>query len=43
MNQLSTAKRVQVVAILVEGDRINSIVHMTVVAKHTILKLLEDT
>jgi hypothetical protein len=42
MNRLSTSKRVQVVAALVEGSRINSIVLMTGVAKHTILKLLED-
>jgi IS1 family transposase len=42
MNRLSTAKRVQVVAALVEGSSINSIVRMTGVAKHTILKLIED-
>ncbi len=42
MNRLSTAKRVQVVAALVEGSSINSIVRMTGVAKHTILKLVED-
>lgn len=42
MNRLSTTKRVQVVAALVEGTIINSIVRMTGVAKHTILKLLED-
>jgi IS1 family transposase len=42
MNRLSTAKRVQVVAALVEGSSINSIVRMTGVAKHTILNLLED-
>jgi len=42
VNRLSTAKRVQVVAALVEGTSINAIVRMTGVAKHTILKLLED-
>jgi IS1 family transposase len=42
MNSLCAAKRVQVVAALVEGSSINSIVRMTGVAKHTILKLLED-
>lgn len=42
MNRLNTAKRVQVVAALVEGSSINSIVRMTGVAKHTILKLIED-
>ena len=42
MNRLSTAKRVQVVAARVEGSSINSIVRMTGVAKHTVLKLVED-
>jgi len=42
VNRLSVAKRVQVVAALVEGSSINSIVRMTGVAKHTILNLLED-
>jgi IS1 family transposase len=42
MNRLTTQKRVQAVAALVEGSSINSIVRMTGVAKHTILKLLED-
>ena len=42
MNRLNTAKRVQVVSALVEGNSINSIERMTGVAKHTILKLLED-
>jgi IS1 family transposase len=42
MNRLSTAKRAQVVAALVEGSSINAIGRMTGVAKHTILKLLED-
>ena len=42
MNRLSTAKRVQVLAALVEGNSINSIVRMTGVAKHTVLKLIED-
>jgi IS1 family transposase len=42
MNQLNTAKRAQVISALVEGSSINSIVRMTGVAKHTVLKLLED-
>ena len=42
MNRLPLQKRVQVVAALVEGSSINSIVRMTGVAKHTILNLLED-
>ena len=42
MNRLTTAKRVQVVAAVVEGTSINAIVRMTGVAKHTVLKLLED-
>ena len=42
VNRLSTAKRVQVISALVEGASINAIVRVTGVAKHTILKLLED-
>jgi len=42
MNRLNTAKRAQVIASLVEGGSINSIVRITGVAKHTILNLLED-
>lgn len=42
MNRLSMAKRVQVVSALVEGVSINAACRMTGVAKHTILKLLED-
>jgi len=42
MNRLSTAKRVQVVSALVEGVSINATCRMTGVAKHTVLKLLED-
>jgi IS1 family transposase len=42
MNRLPIARQVQVVSALVEGSSINSIVRMTGVAKHTILKLLED-
>jgi IS1 family transposase len=42
MNRLGTAKRVQVVSALVEGNSINAIVRMTGVAKHTVLKLVED-
>jgi IS1 family transposase len=42
VNRLSTAKRVQVVSALVEGNSINAICRMTGVAKHTVLKLIED-
>jgi IS1 family transposase len=42
MNRLSLTKRVQVVSALIEGNSINAIVRMTGVAKHTVLKLLED-
>lgn len=40
MNQLSTAKRAQVIRSLVEGNSIRSTVRMTGVAKNTIVKLL---
>ncbi len=40
MNKLSTAKRVAVVAALVEGNSIRATVRMTQVSKPTILKLL---
>lgn len=42
MNRLSNAKRVQVVAALVEGTSINAACRMTGVAKHTVLNLLRD-
>jgi len=42
MNKLTIQKRVQVVAALVEGSSINSVVRMTGVSKPTILKLLAD-
>lgn len=42
MNRLSTIKRAQVVAGLVEGNSINAVCRMTGVAKHTVLKLLVD-
>jgi IS1 family transposase len=42
MNQLSMAKRVQVIAALVEGNSIRSTERMTGVAKNTILHLLAD-
>lgn len=42
MNKLSTAKRVAVVAALVEGSSIRATVRMTDVSKPTILKLLAD-
>ena len=32
----------QVISVLVEGNTINAIVQMTGIAKHTVLKLLED-
>src|SRR5947208_2206825 len=42
MNRLDNAKRAQVVAALVEGNSIRSIVRMTGVAKNTIAKLLVE-
>ena len=42
MNRLSTARRIQVVAALVEGNSIRATVRMTDVSKPTILKLLAD-
>jgi hypothetical protein len=42
MNKLSNAKRVQVVAALVEGNSIRATVRMTGVAKNTVTKLLVD-
>ncbi len=42
MNCLSTQKREQIVAALVEGSSINATCRMTGVAKHTVLKLLKD-
>jgi IS1 family transposase len=42
MNSLSTEKRVQVVASLVEGNSIRATVRMTGVAKNTVVKLLVD-
>lgn len=42
MNRLSTAKRVQVIAALVEGNSINATCRMFGVGKHTVLRLLED-
>lgn len=42
MNRLAVEKRVQVLGAPVEGSSINSIVRITGVAKHTILKMLED-
>jgi hypothetical protein len=42
MNRLSTQKRAQVISALVEGNSINAVVRMTGVAKHTVLKLIED-
>jgi len=42
MNRLTTEKRSQVIAALVEGNSIRSTVRMTGVAKNTVLKLLGD-
>src|SRR5688500_4012530 len=42
MNKLSTQKRTQVVAALVEGASINSVARMTGVTKQTILRLIAD-
>jgi IS1 family transposase len=42
MNQLSTAKRAQIIAALVEGNSIRSTVRMTGASKNTIAKLLVE-
>ena len=42
MNKLSTGKRAQIVAALVEGNSIRATVRMTGVAKNTIVKLIEE-
>lgn len=42
MNRLNRTKQAQVIAALVEGNSIRSTERMTGVAKHTILRLLED-
>src|SRR5882672_4850915 len=42
MNRLSTAKRIAVVAALVEGNSVRATARMTDVSKPTILKLLAD-
>lgn len=42
MNQLTQAKRVQIIAALVEGNSIRATCRMTDVAKGTVLKLLVD-
>jgi IS1 family transposase len=42
MNRLSTERRAQVVACLVEGNSIRATVRMTGVAKNTVVKLLAD-
>jgi transposase len=42
MNKLSTEKRVQIVAALVEGNSINATSRMVGVSNNTVLKLLAD-
>lgn len=42
MNRLSTAKRAQVIAALIEGNSINATCRMLGVGKRTVLRLLED-
>jgi IS1 family transposase len=42
MNRLSTTKRTQVIAALVEGNSINATCRMFGVGKHTVLRLLEE-
>ena len=42
MNQLSTARRTQIIAALIEGNSINATCRMLGVGKHTVLRLLED-
>src|SRR5581483_500172 len=42
MNRLKIEKRIQVLSSLVEGVSINATCRMTGVAKHTVLKLLEE-
>jgi IS1 family transposase len=42
MNQLSTTKRAQIIAALIEGNSINATCRMLGVGKHTVLRLLED-
>ena len=42
MNRLTKEKRAQIVAALVEGSSINSVVRMTGVTKQTILRLIAD-
>src|SRR5437773_6883028 len=42
MNQLSTGRRCQIIAALVEGNSINATCRMLGVGKHTVLRLLKD-
>src|SRR3954464_13460084 len=42
MNQLTPAKRAQVISCLVEGNSIRATVRMTGIAKNTVTKLLVD-
>jgi uncharacterized protein YerC len=42
MNRLTSAKRAQILGMMVEGNSIRAIVRMTGASKNTIVKLLED-
>jgi IS1 family transposase len=42
VNRLSTTKRAQIIAALIEGNSINATCRMLGVGKHTVLRLLED-
>jgi hypothetical protein len=42
MNRLSTSRQGQAVSALVEGSSINGTCRMIGIAKHTVLKLLQD-
>ena len=42
MNKLTQAKRVQIIAALVEGNSIRATCRMTGAAKGTVIKLLEE-
>jgi transposase len=42
MNRLTTARRAQILAMMVEGNSIRAITRMTGASKNTIIRLLED-